>query len=64
MSDLPPVASRKVPPMLEGMSYDFLTSDGTLYKDAILVAQDEDGIWIGFKQAHVFLAAHELVDAS
>jgi hypothetical protein len=51
--------------MLEGLPYDFMTSDGTLYKGAVLVSEEPDGsVWIAFRDARVFIAAHELVGAA
>jgi hypothetical protein len=53
-----------VGPHLVGMTYDFLTADETLYPNAILLDVDEDGVWIEYRGAKVFIAAHELQDVT
>jgi hypothetical protein len=59
-----PIASRKAAPLLEGMVYDFLTVDDTLYPNATLLDLDETGVWIQYRGATVFIAEHELADAT
>jgi hypothetical protein len=46
------------------MPYSFVTTDGTVYENAILLAEEQDGVWIQYGIARVFIAAHELEDAA
>jgi hypothetical protein len=52
------------PGLLAGFPYSFVTTDGTIYENARLLAQDETGVWIRYRGARVFIATHELEDAA
>jgi hypothetical protein len=59
-----PDLAERVGPLLEGLPYCFVTTDDTEYRDAILEDIDETGVWILYRGARVFIAAHELQDVS
>jgi hypothetical protein len=59
-----PLASRHAPTMLAGFPYSFVTTDGTVYENARLLSQDDTGVWIRYRGARVFIAAHELEGAT
>lgn len=52
------------PPLLAGFPYSFVTTGGTIYENARLLAQDETGVWIRHRGARVFIAAHDLEGAA
>jgi hypothetical protein len=51
-------------PLLAGFPYSFVTTDGTVYENARLLSQDDSGVWIRYRGARVFIAAHELEGAT